>query len=148
MKLLLTVLFLFNGFIAFSQTKNDDGLADFIRSKYYIQLTDTVHLPKTVLPYLHLITDNLLAAKYATPAEAYVNAAYVMDYNTEMKITVINIQGIRALKREEDENLKLKDTSINGRLFRTEHIVLGNPGNERELVINKADGSIVTHLFQ
>lgn len=148
MKLLLIALFLFYGSITLAQSKNENSLADFIRKENYVRLTDTIHLPKSILPYLDIIEHALAAQKYAAPNDVYAKTADIINYPTRIEITVINITGIQVLKHEDDEASKIKDTTINGQFVGLAHISIGSPGGERKLVINKADGNINTYRFQ
>lgn len=163
MKSLLTILFLLGGLTLFAQSKIDSGLVDFIKTRNYVQLTDTAHLPKSFLPYLHFIKDNLSAQKYAAPADVYVEVAHVEESSYGLTVPVIDLTGVKFIKRQYDAAIKTigaikaKDTIINGRKYETipaDEILLAAPigdpsgGRERVLKINKADGTIATYLTQ
>lgn len=149
MKVLLTVLLSFHCLIGFTQTPTD-SLSAYITRNHYVRLTDTAHLTKNIIPYLHLIAIHLSATNYGKPDDVYINAAAVWETSGSINIPIVHINGIKTLKHEEDEaaELKKRDTIINGHFQGIEFSVIGNPGGEHDLVINKADNTLKYYMQQ
>lgn len=151
MKSLIVSLFLFSCLSGLAQTKIDEALTTFINSHYYVRLTDTAHLTN-IIPYLPIIKEHLSATHYGEPADIYVDAANVWENSNTIHIPIANINGIKALKHNEDEVAKLKktkDTLINGQY--AERLILttvGDPAGKHNLIINKADGTLKYYMEQ
>lgn len=145
MKSLLTVFLLFSLPALFAQSKNDAGLSDFIKKNGYVQLTDTAHLPKSILPYLPVIEDNLSAQKYAAPTNVYLKLADVWDNNYQITVTIMNISEIKLIKQQYDKAQNTKDTVINGRI---ERLAIVSAGGGEQFKINKSDGHITAFRNQ
>ena len=147
MKLLLTVLLSSSCLIGFAQNPTD-SLSAFIARHYYVRLTDTPHLAKGIIPYLPLITEHLSATNYGEPSDIYIDAANVWESSKTINIPIVNINGIKTLKREEDraDSEKLKDSVTNKLLH--EHIFIGDPAGKHNLIINKADRTLKYYMEQ
>lgn len=144
------LLILFFCRVANAQVKPDTTITTYLKANNYVLLTDSANLPLSIQKHYTPIK-KYLVSKIHNLGGSYVACSYITDNDKTLSFPIEEISGIRLLKKLDEARLKERDSLINGKGIKIQHVnsVAGNPsGRDGLLTLNKATGKITFGIFQ